>query len=51
MTSQGRLDEADPLYERSLAIHEKVLGPDHPDVAMVLNNQANLLIAQVRTVM
>jgi hypothetical protein len=22
---------ARPLYERALAIHEKVLGPEHPD--------------------
>jgi hypothetical protein len=29
-------------YKRSLAIWEKVLGPDHPDVATVLNNLAAL---------
>ena len=27
----GRLDEAIPLFERSLADCERVLGPDHPD--------------------
>ena len=48
---QGRLDEADPLFERSLAIREKVLGPDHSDVAQSLNNQALLLQARVRAVM
>ena len=50
VTFQGRLDEAGPLFERSLAIREKVLGPDHPDVAQSLNNRALLLQDQVRTV-
>src|SRR5207248_6642169 len=30
---QGKYDEAEPLYQRALAIREKVLGPDHPDTA------------------
>ena len=29
---QGRYAEAEPLYKRALAIREKALGPDHPDV-------------------
>ena len=33
--AQGRYAEAEPLYKRSLAIREKALGPDHPDVATV----------------
>ena len=36
--NQGRYAEAEPLYKRSLAYREKVAGPDHPDVAEVLNN-------------
>lgn len=48
---QGKYAEAEPLYERSQAIREKILGPDHPDVAQSLNNRAELLVAQVRTVM
>ncbi|CAB1107477.1 unnamed protein product [Ectocarpus sp. CCAP 1310/34] len=40
---QGNYAEAKPLYERSQAIRKKVLGPDHPDVATVLNNRAGLL--------
>ncbi|MCH7540299.1 MAG: tetratricopeptide repeat protein, partial [Proteobacteria bacterium] len=32
-----------PLYKRSLAIWEKALGPDHPDVATSLENYAALL--------
>jgi len=29
---QDRYAEAEPLYNRSLAIREKALGPEHPDV-------------------
>ncbi len=38
--------EAEPLYRRALAIREKTLGSDHPDVATSLNNLAALLYAQ-----
>jgi tetratricopeptide (TPR) repeat protein len=34
--------EAEPLYKRALAILEKSLGENHPDVATVLNNLAML---------
>ncbi|CAN0448690.1 unnamed protein product, partial [Laminaria digitata] len=37
---QGKYAEAKPLYERSQAIREKVLGPEHPEVAQSLNNRA-----------
>ncbi|HJZ32155.1 MAG TPA: tetratricopeptide repeat protein, partial [Hyphomicrobiaceae bacterium] len=40
--------EAEPLYRRSLAIREKVLGPGHPDVAQSLNNLALLCRNQGR---
>ena len=36
--AQGKYAAAEPLYNRSLAIREKVLGPQHPDVATSLNN-------------
>ena len=45
---QGSYGEATPKYRRSLAIREKVLGPDHPNVAISLNNLAGLLDIQVR---
>jgi hypothetical protein len=32
----GRPTEAEPLQKRALAIREKVLGPNHPDVAYSL---------------
>ena len=35
-----------PLFERALAIREKVLGPEHPRTAQSLNNLARLLQAQ-----
>jgi CHAT domain-containing protein/Tfp pilus assembly protein PilF len=38
----GKYDEARPLGERVLEIREKTLGPDHPDVALAVNNLANL---------
>lgn len=46
-TLQGKDEEAKPLYVRSLAIYEKVYGPDHPDVATCLNNLAMLVEQQV----
>jgi lipopolysaccharide biosynthesis regulator YciM len=35
--AQDRASEAEPLYVRSLAIAEKVFGPDHPVVADILD--------------
>jgi len=40
---RGRLDEAEPLYRRGLALLEHLLGPDHPDLASPINNLAVLL--------
>ncbi|RXH56804.1 tetratricopeptide repeat protein [Granulicella sibirica] len=34
--------EAEPLYQHSLAVREKISGPEHPDVATGLNNLAVL---------
>jgi tetratricopeptide (TPR) repeat protein len=44
----GRYPEAKPLYKRSLKIREKVLGPEHPDVATSLNNLAEFYYYQGR---
>ncbi len=41
--AQGRYTEAEALYHRSLAIREKALGPEHPDVATGTENYARLL--------
>ena len=45
-SSQGKLDEAEPLYRESLAIDKKVYGEEHPEVAIGLNNLAILLWTQ-----
>ena len=42
----GNYAAAEPLYRRSLAIREKVLGPEHPDVAASLSGLALLYQAQ-----
>ena len=42
MISMGDYEKALPLYQRALEIIEKVLGPQHPDVATTLNNLAVL---------
>jgi len=39
---RGRYTDAEPLYQRALAIREMALGPEHPDVANSLNNLARL---------
>ncbi|MCH8805465.1 MAG: tetratricopeptide repeat protein, partial [Planctomycetes bacterium] len=44
--TQGKYDQAEPLFKRSLAINEKALGPEHPDVAASLNNLAELYRVQ-----
>lgn len=44
---QGRYDEASPLLARALVIREEALGPDHPDVAHILNTQAALFFVKV----
>ena len=45
---QGELKKAEPLWHRAIEIGEKVLGKDHPDVAVWYNNLAGLYQAQVR---
>ena len=47
--AQGRLNEAEPVYERGLAITEKAMGPDHPDVASCINNSPCCMRTRVAT--
>jgi tetratricopeptide (TPR) repeat protein len=42
LDDKAEYDQAKPLYERALAIREKVFGEEHPDVATSLNNLALL---------
>jgi hypothetical protein len=41
--AEHRYAEAESLYRRALAIEEKTLGPDHPDLSPTLSNYAVLL--------
>ncbi|MHC4322575.1 MAG: tetratricopeptide repeat protein, partial [Planctomycetota bacterium] len=40
----GRFSEAEPLFKQALAIYEEGLGPDHPKVATVLQNLADMYL-------
>jgi tetratricopeptide (TPR) repeat protein len=40
LVAQARFDDAIPLFRRALEIGEKALGPDHPDIAPVLEHYA-----------
>ena len=46
--SQGRYDQAEPLYLQALELRKRLLGEDHPDVAQSLNNLAGLYYSQGR---
>lgn len=47
-STQGKYQEAEPLYRRAMTITEKTLGVGHPDFAQRLNNLAVSLESQVR---
>jgi outer membrane protein assembly factor BamD (BamD/ComL family) len=36
--NQGKYAEAETLFKRALALRENSLGPEHPEVATILNN-------------
>ena len=51
--SRGDFAGAEPLFQRTLAAHERILGPEHPDtlgsahnLAMVLESQGDLANAE-----
>lgn len=41
-SQRARYADAEPLYQRALAIQEQALGAIHPDVATIINNLAGL---------
>ena len=43
LSKAGRYSEAIPLADRAVALREKALGPNHPQVAPLLNNLAAML--------
>jgi tetratricopeptide (TPR) repeat protein len=48
--SSGRLREAEELYLKALASKERLLGPNHPEVAVICNNLGTLVSDQQRAV-
>src|SRR5439155_97289 len=46
LQAQGKYAEAQPLFEKTLAIWHQVLGEAHPDTALSYNNVASNLQAQ-----
>ena len=40
---QGEFEKAEAQYKRALSIKEKASGPEHPDVAIILNKYAAML--------
>jgi len=45
---QSKSPEAEQVLKRALAVLEKALGPDHPNVAIAVNNLAGLYKDQGR---
>ena len=46
LSGQGKLDEAQAMYDRALAGQEKTLGPDHTSTLNTVNNLGGLLKQQ-----
>jgi len=46
LDAEAKYSEAEPLDQRALAIDEKALGPEHPEVARDFNNLATLYLDQ-----
>ncbi len=44
--SQGKYAQAQPLYEKALEIHRRLLTDDHPNTALSYNNLAVNLSAE-----
>jgi len=42
-SDQGKDEQAEPLYQRALAIRERVLGAEHPSTRATRKNYAELL--------
>ena len=42
LVNAGNYNDALPIQERTLAIREKALGPEHPDTASAINNLAKI---------
>lgn len=45
-SDQGKLKEAEEMYQRALAGYEKALGPNHTSTLVTVNNLGNLFSDQ-----
>lgn len=48
LSLEGRVSEADPIFARVLALHERLLGHDHPYTAQSRENVADALLMERR---
>ena len=46
LSSQGNYEEAEQIHRQELALTEKVLGKEHPDILTSMNNLAEALRSQ-----
>jgi hypothetical protein len=46
--AQNRFADAEACLRRALSIHEQIFGTSHPEVAAILNNLADAVVAQTR---
>ena len=46
---QGKYAQAEALYSQTLEIQRRVLGPEHPDTLMSMNNLAIVYFAEAST--
>ena len=45
LLARAQYAEGEPIYQNALALHERLLGPDHPETAHTLSGQASLYYA------
>ena len=48
LDDRAQYPQAEPLFQRALAIYERVLGPEHPDTIQTLENYTDLLRKEKR---
>src|SRR2546423_14718082 len=46
LSGQGKYEQAEEMHQRVLELRETVLGKEHPDTLMSMNNLANVLSDQ-----
>jgi hypothetical protein len=42
LRESAQYEQAEPLYQRALAIREQVFGPNHPETVVIRENYASL---------